>query len=484
MQDTHYIVPTSPIDADESLPGGTVLKEILSAGPSETRRASRSQEPTVQQKVPVATVGCLLTTVLVLLGCCLMAGLAGLIVAGTVVVLTVVTVSRTIVQLRLCDTHQAGHAPGGENPSFARPYETPPRWKEGTLPGGGGGSGKPAFWEALDADERRAFESAAEERIFAGGATLVAEGDKADHVILIRDGWTKICVNEQGRERVLAERGPGQLVGERAALQVNLRSASVIALETVHALVMRTEDFADFVGTHPRVLDIVEGQVYDRLTTPRDDFRRRGDLAPVREERRVRPAAPARLNGENCTVVFTDVAGFGSKVRTDDDRRLVREVSTTVVREAFAAQGVAWESCHVEDRGDGLLIVVPANIPTRTVLDGLPERLTSALKAHNRRSAPPVRVQLRLAAYVGPVTTDAMGQSGEAIIRAARLLEAPVLKRRLATADADLGVIVPGFVYESVVRHGDPEGFELVKVKVKEARLDAWMWLSRRTPAS
>lgn len=482
MQDTHYIVPTSHSDADERLPGGTILKEIFSSSPSETRRAPRSQEPAVQQNVPVTTVGCLLTAVLVLLGCCLIAGLAGLIVSGAVVVLIVVTVSRTIVQLRLCDTRQAGHALGEGALSSARSPEIRPRWKEGT--GDGEEPSKPAFWEALSADERHAFESAAEERIFAGGATLVAEGDKADHVILIRDGWTKICVNEQGHERVLAERGPGQLVGERAALQVNLRSASVIALETVHALVMRTEDFADFVGAHPRVLEIVEGQVYDRLTTPRDDFRRRRDLAPVREERRERPAAAGRFNGENCTVVFTDVAGFGAKVRTDDDRRVVREVSTTIVREAFAAQGIDWESCSVEDRGDGLLIVVPARIPTRTVLDGLRERLTPALKAHNRRSAPPVRIQLRLAAYVGPVTTDRMGQTGEAIIRAARLLDAPVLKRRLATADADLGVIVPGFVYESVVRHGDPEGFELVRVKVKEARLDAWMWLSPPAPGS
>lgn len=420
--------------------------------------------------------------VLVLLGCCLLAGLAGLVVAGIVVVVIVSTVSRTIVQLRLCEAHKAGHASDGEVVSPARTSEVRPRWKEGQMPGKN--ESRPAFWDALSSEERHAFESTAEERIFAGGATLVAEGDKADHVILIRSGWTKICVNERGRQRVIAERGPGQLVGERAALQVNLRSASVIALETVHALVMRTEDFADFVGAHPRVLDIVEGQVYDRLTTPLGDFGRRTDLAPVREEPRERPAGAARFTGQNCTVVFTDVAGFGAPVRTDDDRRVIREVSTAMVREAFAAQGIAWESCHVEDRGDGLLIVVPADIPTATVLDGLPAHLTTALRRHNRRSAPPVRIQLRIAAYVGPVTTDAIGQAGEAIIRAARLLDAPVLKRDLAAADADLGVIVSDFVYESVVKHTDPDGFAPVKVKVKEARLGAWMWLSQRAPGS
>lgn len=480
MQDTHYIVPAGHSDADESLRAGTVLEKNSSSSPSETIRHTRVQEPVAPHTASIATVGCLLAAVLVpLVGCLLAAGPAELAIAGTIVVVIANTVSRMIVQLRPCENCAADHVRRGKAGSPAPTSEIRPLWKEGQMPGSREESSRPAFWDALSADERHAFESAAEERIFAGGATLVTEGDKADHVILIRDGWTKISVNEQGHERVLAERGPGQLVGERAALQVNLRSASVIALETVHALVMRTEDFADFVGNHPRVLDIVEGQVYDRLTTPMPDFRRRGDLAPVRGERWERPTGGGPFNGENCTVLFTDVAGFGAHVRTDDDRRVVREVSTAIVREAFAAQGIPWASCHVEDRGDGLLIVVPAHIPTKTVLEGLPGRLTPALKRHNRRSAPPVRIQLRLAAYVGPVTTDAIGQSGEAIIRAARLLDAPVLKRGLAGAEADLGIIVSDFVYESVVRHGDPDGFEAVKVKVKEARLEAWMWLSR-----
>ena len=56
-------------------------------------------------------------------------------------------------------------------------------------------------------------------RTFAAGARLIEEGDRADHVIVILSGRTKICVEENGGESILAERGPGQLVGERAALQ-------------------------------------------------------------------------------------------------------------------------------------------------------------------------------------------------------------------------------------------------------------------------
>ena len=81
---------------------------------------------------------------------------------------------------------------------------------------------------------------------------------------MILSGRTKISVDENGRERILAERGPGQLVGERAALQISVRSANVIALDTVQALVVRTGDFAAFISAHPAVLGIVESQFYDR----------------------------------------------------------------------------------------------------------------------------------------------------------------------------------------------------------------------------
>src|SRR5437588_315093 len=82
--------------------------------------------------------------------------------------------------------------------------------------------------------------SAASPRTFAAGARLIAEGNQADYVIVILSGRTKISVEENGRERILAERGPGQLVGERAVLQISVRSANVTALDTVQALVVRT----------------------------------------------------------------------------------------------------------------------------------------------------------------------------------------------------------------------------------------------------
>ena len=112
-------------------------------------------------------------------------------------------------------------------------------------------------------------------RTFAAGARLMEEGERADYVMVILGGQVKICVDENGSERVLAVRGLGQLVGERGALKVSVRSATVIALDMIWALVVQTKDFAAFISAHPRVLDIVQDQLYQRHTEERASTRAR-----------------------------------------------------------------------------------------------------------------------------------------------------------------------------------------------------------------
>lgn len=121
------------------------------------------------------------------------------------------------------------------------------------------------FWSVLDPTERRAIESAAPVRTFPAGTALMREGEPAGEVMVILEGWTKICLEEDGQERVIAERGPGDLVGESATVPGKVRSATVIALVTVRALVMTTAAYGAFVSEHPGVPDLVKKQIYDRL---------------------------------------------------------------------------------------------------------------------------------------------------------------------------------------------------------------------------
>jgi CRP-like cAMP-binding protein len=120
------------------------------------------------------------------------------------------------------------------------------------------------FWSALTPTEREAFTSVAHEQNFRKGAALMREGEPSNDVMVILDGQTKVIVDDGGRDRIIARRGPGDLVGESGAAPGNVRSATVVALGMVRTLVMTTEDYAAFVGEHFGVSDILKRHVKGR----------------------------------------------------------------------------------------------------------------------------------------------------------------------------------------------------------------------------
>jgi len=126
-----------------------------------------------------------------------------------------------------------------------------------------------------------------------------------------------------------------------------------------------------------------------------------------------RPLAGAPLN---CSILCTDIAGFGDPRRDDDDRRVIRAALYKILRDVFEASNLPWDMCVHEDRGDGTLTVVPPTIPTGPLVDPLVPMLASRLKRYNRQAGAPVRIQLRAALHVGPVAPDADGLRGHAQI--------------------------------------------------------------------
>src|SRR6266480_4187654 len=95
-----------------------------------------------------------------------------------------------------------------------------------------------------------------------------------------------------------------------------------------------------------------------------------------------------------------------------------------------------WEECMSEDQDDGFLVVAPPAIPTTKIMERLHRELPGELRQHNRIYGEPTRIRLRVAVDVGPVMSVSLGLSGETIIRASRLLDAPNLKGAMASADA------------------------------------------------
>jgi hypothetical protein len=184
------------------------------------------------------------------------------------------------------------------------------------------------------------------------------------------------------------------------------------------------------------------------------------------------------LNGENCTVILSDVVGFGADWRTDEDRRIIREALYSMTHTVLQDLPDAWSW---DDRGDGLLTIVFPSVPTAKVVAHLHKRLSAVLEEHNRVYRDSAKIQLRVAINVGPVASDRMGVSGEAIIVAARLVEAPVFKEAMSESGASLGIIASRFTYELIIRHGPyVAGYSEIPVEVKESSTTAWMKLFDR----
>jgi hypothetical protein len=192
--------------------------------------------------------------------------------------------------------------------------------------------------------------------------------------------------------------------------------------------------------------------------------------------------APYKLYGEDCPILIADISSFGGHGRTCADRKEIRLVMYSSLQAALEHSGVSWASCHCIDRGDGAIIIAPPDTSFASIIDPLLGRLADALRQHNDRAAEGTRIQLRVALHVGSIVSDSHGIYGDAIMHAARLVDAPVLKKELSRTGADLGVMASTLAYDAVIiptlGRFVANRYRQVKFRVKESNLTAWMYLA------
>jgi CRP/FNR family cyclic AMP-dependent transcriptional regulator len=122
------------------------------------------------------------------------------------------------------------------------------------------------FLTRLNAEEQVTLRSRAVARHFARGATIVHQGEVPGRVVVIERGYAKVAsTTEDGKEVVLAFRGPGDIVGELAALSGLPRSATVRAIEPIDAVAVPVRDFEAWLEQQPRVALELLKVVIDRL---------------------------------------------------------------------------------------------------------------------------------------------------------------------------------------------------------------------------
>ena len=123
-----------------------------------------------------------------------------------------------------------------------------------------------SFLDALTELETEELRSAGRRASYGAGVTLFHQGDDAGPVIGLLAGRAKVTsLSSAGREAIVAVRGPGDLVGEMAAVDAQPRSATVTTLEPVEALLVPGSAFAAFLERYPRVALVILRMVAGRL---------------------------------------------------------------------------------------------------------------------------------------------------------------------------------------------------------------------------
>ncbi|GGP63571.1 hypothetical protein [Saccharothrix coeruleofusca] len=191
--------------------------------------------------------------------------------------------------------------------------------------------------------------------------------------------------------------------------------------------------------------------------------------------RRLRPR-PAR-GPEHRSILVVDIAGFGRW--SDPEQITAREVLAGAMKAGFRAAGVWWSDLAVQDRGDGMAVLVPAWVSKVDLLDPVLPHFVGLLRRHNDAVGPDPRIRVRVSLHAGEVHRDAHGWVGGDLNTACRLVDSDPLREHLAASTGDAVLVVSDLIYQGVVRHAyrglDPTSYHPVHIAVKEVRTTAWL---------
>ncbi|MER5312129.1 Crp/Fnr family transcriptional regulator [Streptomyces sp. NPDC002773] len=97
------------------------------------------------------------------------------------------------------------------------------------------------------------------ERRFRAGSTILRQGALGTHLLALTDGLVKVVRREEsGESTLLAFRGPGDLLGEVAVFDHQVRIADVIALRPCKAVTLEAERFRAFVERRGLVMELMQ----------------------------------------------------------------------------------------------------------------------------------------------------------------------------------------------------------------------------------
>jgi CRP-like cAMP-binding protein len=123
-----------------------------------------------------------------------------------------------------------------------------------------------SFWARLSHTEQAAVRRAGVRTRHEAGSILCHQGDETHHVLIVLSGHVRVSrLTPDGREFLAGVRGPGEVLGELAALDARPRSATLSALVDVETLNVPGVRFAKLCQTEPGIAWVLLGVMVERL---------------------------------------------------------------------------------------------------------------------------------------------------------------------------------------------------------------------------
>ena len=119
------------------------------------------------------------------------------------------------------------------------------------------------LFASLEADELLPVAEMCTEVGLAEGDQLFAQGELGDSLYVIVSG--RVAIVRDGQP--IAELGAGECVGELAALDLEPRSAAVVAKTTTEFIRLERDDLFDLLGDSPELVRSLAGVLVRRLRT-------------------------------------------------------------------------------------------------------------------------------------------------------------------------------------------------------------------------
>jgi CRP/FNR family cyclic AMP-dependent transcriptional regulator len=123
-----------------------------------------------------------------------------------------------------------------------------------------------SLFSELSGEELEKVARVAVPRSYPAGTIILREGDPGDTCYILRSGGARVVrQHADGRAITLTNLGPGEIFGELAMFDGEVRSATVEAIDDVQAIAILAGDLKRLLNDHPEIAVKLLGALAERL---------------------------------------------------------------------------------------------------------------------------------------------------------------------------------------------------------------------------